>query len=91
MFDIIIAFIRWLFGGDEFFEEVMPLDPMDVDYLEELEIYFRPKTIVSTNETTPPRNVRHTHYIGRLNEHIGLDLIVKIYKILSMVWIDNNN
>ena len=67
MFDIIIAFIRWLFGGDEFFEEVMPLDPMDVDYLEELEIYFRPKTIVSTNEMTPPPQCL-THPLHRKTE-----------------------
>ncbi len=63
MFDVIIAFIRWLFGREEYFEEVMPFDPMVEDYLDELEI-SPTKTTVSTNVLELPQKCQ-THPLHR--------------------------
>ena len=66
MFDVIIAFIRWLFGREEYFEEVMPLDPMVEDFLDEL-VISPTKTTVSTNVLVPPQECL-THPLHRKTE-----------------------
>ncbi len=63
MFDVIIAFIRWLFGREEYFEEVMPLDPMEEDYLDEF-VIEPTKTTVSTNVLELPHKCP-THPLHR--------------------------
>ncbi len=69
MFDLIIAFIRWLFSRDgatamelEDFDDVMALDPMEVDYIDDL-VIEPTKTTVSTNVLElPPKCQTHPQH-----------------------------